>query len=136
MRFRKKPLVIEAWQLRRGNAALLLDKIVSYLDAKKAWLVYNDNYSLVGICIETLEGVMRADLEDYIIKGIKGEFYPCKKDIFEATYEELEEGLDARAIGDAADAIWGMANPESSHIEIARKAVGAYLEALDSSEAE
>ena len=40
--------------------------------------------------IETLEGVMRADIGDYIIKGVKGEFYPCKPDIFEATYEIVE----------------------------------------------
>ena len=39
--------------------------------------------------IETLEGYMKASFGDYIIKGIKGEFYPCKPDIFEATYEEV-----------------------------------------------
>lgn len=41
--------------------------------------------------IETLEGIMTASKYDYIIKGIKGEFYPCKPDIFEATYEEVED---------------------------------------------
>ena len=41
--------------------------------------------------ITTLEGDMKASLFDYIIKGIKGEFYPCKPDIFEATYELIEE---------------------------------------------
>lgn len=40
--------------------------------------------------IKTLEGEMRADLGDWIIKGVKGEFYPCKPDIFEATYERVE----------------------------------------------
>jgi len=40
--------------------------------------------------IVTLEGEMRADLGDWIIKGVKGEFYPCKPDIFEATYEEVK----------------------------------------------
>lgn len=43
-----------------------------------------------GIKIETLEGVMLASIGDYIIKGVKGEFYPCKPDIFEATYEIVE----------------------------------------------
>lgn len=43
------------------------------------------------ILINTLEGTMEADVGDYIIKGIKGEFYPCKPDIFEQTYEELNE---------------------------------------------
>lgn len=40
--------------------------------------------------IETLEGVMKAQKGDYIIKGVKGELYPCKPDIFKMTYEELE----------------------------------------------
>lgn len=44
----------------------------------------------VWIEIETLEGTMRADYLDWIIKGVKGEFYPCKPDIFEATYEPAE----------------------------------------------
>ena len=39
--------------------------------------------------IETLEGIMKANFGDYIIKGIKGEFYPCKPDIFQATYKEV-----------------------------------------------
>lgn len=44
--------------------------------------------------IVTLEGTMRADQGDYIIKGIQGEIYPCKPDIFEATYEIVEEDND------------------------------------------
>lgn len=46
---------------------------------------------LVDIAIDTLEGTMRVDYGDYIIKGVKGEFYPCKSDIFLATYEEVAE---------------------------------------------
>lgn len=46
---------------------------------------------LVDIAIDTLEGTMRVDYGDYIIKGIQGEFYPCKPDIFEQTYEEVIE---------------------------------------------
>lgn len=45
----------------------------------------------VNIAISTLEGLIRASKGDYIIKGIAGEFYPCKPDIFKATYEEVEE---------------------------------------------
>jgi hypothetical protein len=44
---------------------------------------------MINIFIPTLEGDMRADRHDYIIKGIKSEFYPCKPDIFEATYEKV-----------------------------------------------
>lgn len=46
---------------------------------------------LVDIAIDTLEGTMRADYGDYIIKGVQGELYPCKPDIFLATYEEVAE---------------------------------------------
>jgi len=45
----------------------------------------------IGMKIPTLEGVMKAEENDFIIKGIKGELYPCKPDIFEATYEAVEE---------------------------------------------
>lgn len=44
-----------------------------------------------GICIETLEGVMTADVGDWIIRGVAGEFYPCKPDIFAATYVPAEK---------------------------------------------
>jgi hypothetical protein len=46
-----------------------------------------------GLIIATLEGAMRADVDDFIIKGIKGEFYPCKPDIFEQTYDKITSHL-------------------------------------------
>jgi hypothetical protein len=46
---------------------------------------------LPAIYIHTLEGVMKANMGDFIIKGINGEFYPCKSDIFEKTYEKVED---------------------------------------------
>ena len=46
-----------------------------------------------GILIETLEGQMRAEVGDWIIKGVKGEFYPCKNDVFEATYDFVSESV-------------------------------------------
>lgn len=48
-----------------------------------------DGRSVVGLVIHTLEGDMRAELGDYIIRGVQGEFCPCKPDIFEATYEAV-----------------------------------------------
>lgn len=54
------------------------------------WRFYPEQNRFV-ILIDTLEGTMEANVGDYIIKGIKGEFYPCKPDIFEQTYEELNE---------------------------------------------
>lgn len=79
--FRKKPVVIEARLYE--------------------CLTYADSYELAGWCggfvrtsegivIPTLEGEMIASPGDWIIKGIKGEFYPCKPDIFEATYEAVD----------------------------------------------
>ena len=46
------------------------------------------------LLIDTLEGVMKARVDDYIIKGVHGEFYPCKPDIFNETYEDLNTPLD------------------------------------------
>lgn len=77
--FRKKPVVIEAAQWTGGNAVSLLDWIGDAAKQEGAVLV-----------IHTLEGDHEASLGDWIIKGVKGEFYPCKPDIFAATYEEVE----------------------------------------------
>ena len=52
------------------------------------------------VAIPTLEGTMRAEIGDWIIRGVKGEFYPCKPDIFEATYEPADAMLAAREAGD------------------------------------
>ena len=83
-KYRKKPVVIEAWQLPAvGEDAS--DELVDFLHtASIAFLVGE------GVEIKTLEGMMRGDPGDWIIKGVQGEFYPCKPDIFEATYEEVE----------------------------------------------
>lgn len=81
MKYRKKPVVIEAVQWIKGNEKNIKDFMEMELATE-----YN-GYTLV---IETLEGTMRAEQGDYIIKGIQGEFYPCKPDIFEATYEKVD----------------------------------------------
>ena len=74
-KYRKKPVVVEAVRWIGIN----FGEIQSF---------YHDAI-LVGeqICIETLEGTMKASPGDWIIKGIRGEFYPCKHDIFESTYD-------------------------------------------------
>ena len=81
MKFRKKPVVIDAW-LWTGN---VVDSFVNFCPTG-AYL--GENQSLL---IPTLEGVMTANKGDWIIKGVNGEFYPCKPDIFEKTYERVEE---------------------------------------------
>lgn len=87
MRFRKKPIVIEAMQLNVKNCEAIADwcgykgMLIDYLSPK-------DNF----MYIDTLEGRMKANFGDWIIKGVKGEFYPCRNDIFEATYEAVTYG--------------------------------------------
>lgn len=79
MRFRKKPVVIEARQLTPRSLADI-----------KAW-VPNSRERIGCLVIPTLEGDHLAESGDWIICGVKGEFYPCKPDIFEATYEPADE---------------------------------------------
>ena len=82
MKYRKIPVEIEAIQWNGENFVEIDDFIT----------VYHETYPKDGyIIIPTLEGKMKANLYDYIIKGVNGEFYPCKPDIFEKTYEKVEE---------------------------------------------
>lgn len=85
MKYRKKPVVIEAieWQ---GDIESE-DEIMEFMGVNE--LEVNDMDT--SIFIYTLEGKMKADVGDYIIKGINGEFYPCKPDIFEKTYELVND---------------------------------------------
>lgn len=79
--YRKKPVVIEARQLRPD----IVTNIATWCGgATRGVSLPREQWA---VDIETLEGTMRAEMGDWIIKGVKGEFYPCKPDIFEATYE-------------------------------------------------
>lgn len=81
-KFRKKPVVIEAEQLTVKNK----DRAYNFITCNH----YADgDASNPSIRIETLEGEMTASIGDWIIKGVAGEFYPCKPDIFAATYEAV-----------------------------------------------
>ena len=89
MKFRKKPVVIEAFRVPfTGDDVYGHGMIAGFFLAHgfKDWEYFSEGYG-----ISTLEGTMRADPGDWIIRGVKGEFYPCKPDIFEATYEAVEE---------------------------------------------
>jgi len=79
-KYRKKPVVIEAVKWTGDNWS----EIHNWMNE----VHQNGNRKLNDIFIYTLEGVMVADLGDYIIKGIKNEFYPCKSDVFCLSYEE------------------------------------------------
>lgn len=87
MKYRKKPIVIEAMQLTRMYSDLAV-KFVGENNIEDFCLGEFAEDSCY-IDIKTLEGCMRASEFDWIIKGIKGEIYPCKPDIFEATYEQV-----------------------------------------------
>ena len=100
IKYRKKPVVIEAFQMteeRRGdnrdwpwwlNYAWCKD----YPQEGAVWPEkYPHSDGADRLCIGTLEGVQVVSWDDYIIRGVKGEIYACKPDIFEATYEPVEE---------------------------------------------
>jgi hypothetical protein len=96
MTFRKRPIVIEAFKWT-GDVNQTEDP-VWICDAIRAGTVTfkNEGSPLVCLLVKTLEGTMRAEPGDWIIRGIKGEIYPCKPDIFEATYEQV--GTEAAAV--------------------------------------
>lgn len=89
--YRKKPVIIEAIKLNKENIidVLLFVGNVKNIHVNDEELIKDNILANNGIDIQTLEGVHHASWGDYIIKGIKGEFYPCKPDIFLSTYEEV-----------------------------------------------
>lgn len=79
-KYRKLPVEIEAIQFDGTNSAVI-----------ECWSGDQVKQSFdYGLAIKTLEGTMKALTGDYIIKGVQGEFYPCKPDIFAKTYEAVE----------------------------------------------
>lgn len=120
MKYRKKPVVVEVVQWDSENTTAVLD----FASTAKA--------DAAGICIHTLEGTHRASVGDYIIKGVHGEFYPCKPDIFAKTYEPdepprpltLEElrGMDGKPVyiidgEDADDRYWELSERAEDYID-------------------
>jgi len=89
-KFRKKPVVIEAIQWTGKNLREIISFTGLHDSARKwSWEEYEKVVNNDGLKIFTLEGKMNADINDWIIKGVNGEFYPCKPDIFEKTYEPV-----------------------------------------------
>lgn len=87
-KFRKKPVVIEAIQFEGTPASAVAVFEMFNIPGGK----FEPDYDLQtgNLMIPTMEGEMRVHRDDWVIKGVKGEFYPCKPDIFEATYEAVE----------------------------------------------
>lgn len=85
-KFRKKPVIVEAMQYTLESR----DEVIEWCNAIGKGIDDDGaEFDLQNIIIFTLEGDHRASLNDWIIKGVKGEFYPCKPDIFEATYDPV-----------------------------------------------
>ena len=85
--YRKKPVVIEAYQF---DNRITNQPPRWLLDAVDNGIVTVQEKPYLSITVKTLEGDMKAQEGDWIIRGVKGELYPCKPDIFEATYEAVQ----------------------------------------------
>lgn len=92
-KFKKKPVVIEAVQLRWDTWPEMCEFAnVGYLSKGQPEGEMGPNNS-IGLLIPTLEGTMMAQENDWVIKGVNGELYPCKPDIFEKSYEAVQEDI-------------------------------------------
>ena len=109
MEYRKKPVVIEAIRLTTDNFDVVCD-FMGGTPVPKHNPDFgidengNTNEPYLGVYIETLEGKMLANYGDYIIKGVNGEFYPCKPDIFEKTYDKADDS-SVMGFGDAIEVL-------------------------------
>ncbi len=81
--YRKKPVIIDAFHFTVGSSSKALH---DFMGVDDKWGIDENN----NVYIVTLEGTMLAKIGDYIIKGVHGEYYPCKPDIFRATYEIVQ----------------------------------------------
>ena len=95
-KYRKKPVIIEAIQWNGENHREMFDFLTNYEKTNDFMSTSGENFYIDhektkgGLIIRTLEGEHIATIGDFIIKGVNGEFYPCKSDIFEKTYEKAE----------------------------------------------
>ena len=87
VKYRKKPVVVEAWKFTKKNYREGAPHFIRLSTVITLWSQYGGD--VIGGEIKTLEGIMTISENDYIIKGVCGEFYPCKPDIFEQTYEKV-----------------------------------------------
>lgn len=85
--YRKKPVAIKAWQLTAENA----EDVAAWCGGK-TWrdsMLFPEDERQTHVLISTLEGTMQADPGDFVIRGVEGEFYPCKPSVFAATYDPV-----------------------------------------------
>lgn len=104
MKYRKKPIVVEAFRMgidprpdwfqsEVAKNRIITDLTDDEINDGNPW-----NHKKTCCIIKTLEGEMRGDYGDYIIQGVQGEIYPCKPDIFEATYEVAEKAKEGKKL--------------------------------------
>lgn len=92
--YKKKPVVVEAIQWNGRNPKEIKDFVgesLKYEIYDAAWKAGSGVPPRVHMAIKTLEGEMQVSKGDYIIKGVRGEFYPCRPDIFEETYDKVAD---------------------------------------------
>lgn len=99
MKYRKIPVVIEAIKFTESNIKEVLafmgeissiDYIPQCKAEEEAFYNYCEKCKKEGVLTHTLEGDIKLKIGEYLIKGVKGEFYPCKADIFKMTYEKVD----------------------------------------------
>ena len=109
--FRKKPVVVEAMQLTDPNTP---EQVAEWCGGRVEQLPRAGGGPSCCIVISTLEGDMRANVNDWIIKGTRGEFYPCKPDCFGDTYEECTDGKPIDDITSYTCSLCGKRHPLGS----------------------
>lgn len=88
MRYRKKPVVVDARQWYAGAQSSTRRNLIEWMRAHECQATFDSAANQIRV--PTLEGMHRASVGDWIIRGVKGEFYPCKPDIFALTYEPVD----------------------------------------------
>lgn len=98
MRYRKIPVEVEVRQFTDGADKAGAQELADWCDGEVVKALKIAGEQRYCIFIDTLEGSMRANPGDWIIKGVEGEFYPCRGDIFEQTYEKVETAPDGSTV--------------------------------------
>ena len=111
MKYRKKPVIIDAVQWTGKNRREMFDFLTQDTFKNETMEIsdkhfYIDRHNDGGLVIKTLEGKHLATIGDYIIRGVQGEYYPCKEDIFHQTYEKVEDTPTNLSLGDK-NSTWG-----------------------------
>jgi len=101
-KFRSKPVVINAalWDGSIADATAIIDYILKWNGTARFRYGFEREDGLIAI--DTLEGTMEASPGDWIIQGTRGEFYPCKPDVFATKYEEVDDGEDRTTAAEQA----------------------------------